>query len=110
MEFQVQLPETLEKGLAGKTKVDKPMLFVFPEVKLHSMWMKGMKIPIDIIFISEDGIIKKVYENVKPIMGPKYSSIVPVKYALECAANDARRLGLVEGEHIRIFRHQANVD
>jgi hypothetical protein len=30
MEFQVQLPDTLEQGLAGKTKVDKPMLFVFP--------------------------------------------------------------------------------
>jgi len=109
MEFQVQLPDTLEQGLAGKTKVDKPMLFVFPEVKNHVMWMKGMKIPIDIVFIGEDGIIKKVYSNVKPIMGPRYPSTVPVKYAIECAAGDARRLGLIEGEHIRIFRHLPNL-
>ncbi len=102
MRFSVQYPETFAEGLAGKTYVDKPMLFVFPETKVHSMWMKGMKIPIDIVFADEKGKIVKVYDNVKPIVGPTYSSIVHSKYGIECAAGDAGRLGLVEGQRIRI--------
>ena len=100
--FGVQLPRTLEEGLSGKTSVEKPMLFVFPEVKVHTMWMKGMLIPIDIVFADSDGKIVKVYGNIQPIMGPTYSSIVPSKYALECAAGDAARLGLEEGRYISI--------
>jgi uncharacterized membrane protein (UPF0127 family) len=110
MTFSVQLPRTLAEGLAGKTVVEKPMLFVFPEVKVHTMWMKGMLIPIDIVFADASGTIVKVYSNVPPKMGPKYSSIVPSKYAIECAAGDASRLGLEEGRRIRIFRDLPNLD
>ena len=110
MKFSVQLPRTLAEGLAGKSVVEKPMLFVFPETKLQSMWMKGMLISIDIVFIDADGQIVKVYANVPPKMGPKYSSLVPCKYAIECAAGDAARRGLVEGKHIRIFGHPPNLD
>lgn len=110
MKFSVQYPRTLAEGLAGKTIVEKPMLFVFPEVKVHTMWMKGMLIPIDIVFIDSDGKIVKVYENAPPKMGPKYPSIVPCKYAIECAAGDAARLGLVEGARIRIFGHHPNLN
>ncbi len=110
MKFSVQYPRTLAEGLAGKTSVDKPMLFVFPETKVHSMWMKGMKIPIDIVFADENGKIVKVYSNVKPILGPTYSSVVPSKYGIECAAGDAVRLGLVEGQRIRIFGHPSNLN
>lgn len=110
MRFSVQYPRTLAEGLAGKTIVEKPMLFVFPEIKKQVMWMKGMLIPIDIVFADENGTIVKVYENTPPIMGPKYSSIVPCKYALECAAGDAARLGLVKGSRIRIFGHPTNLD
>jgi len=110
MKFSVQLPRTLEEGLAGKTNVEKPMLFVFPDIKIHRMWMKGMLIPIDIVFADSDGKIIRVYENIQPILGPSYSSIVPCKYALECAAGDAARLGLVEGQYIRIFGHHPNLN
>ena len=108
--FGVQLPRTLEEGLSGKTSVEKPMLFVFPVNKVHSMRMKGMLIPIDIVFADSDGKIVRVYENIQPILGPSYSSIVPCKYALECAAGDAARLGLVEGQYIRIFGHHPNLN
>lgn len=110
MKFNVQLPRTLEEGLAGKTTVEKPMLFVFPHVKIHRMWMKGMLVPIDIVFADVDGKIIKVYENIPPIMGPSYSSISPSKYAIECAAGDAARLNLIEGQYIRIFGHPTNLN
>ena len=108
--FGVQYPRTLAEGLAGKTEVTKPMLFVFPEVKVQSMWMKGMLIPIDIVFADEKGKIVKVYERVQPVVGPKYSSILPAKYGIECAAGEAARLGLVKGARIRIFGHPSNLN
>ncbi len=86
------------------------MLFVFPEVKIQSMWMKGMLIPIDIVFADEKGKIVKVYERVQPVVGPKYSSILPAKYGIECAAGEAARLGLVKGARIRIFGHPSNLN
>jgi len=103
--FQAQVPETLAKGLGGKTTIDKPMLFEFPTVKVHSMWMKGMLVPIDIVWADEDGIIIKVYLNcpTEP-WDHTYSSVTPSKYAIECAAGEAPRLGLDVGKQIRILR------
>ena len=108
--FSVQYPRTLAEGLAGKTKVEKPMLFVFPETKVHVMWMKGMLIPIDIVFLDESGTVTVVYPNVPPTLGPKYSSKTPAKYAIECAAGSASRLGLVPGAKIRIFEDSTSVN
>ena len=85
------------------------MLFVFPDVKMRSMWMKGMLVPIDIVWADKNGIITKVYHNVPPTVGPKYPSVKPAKYAIETAAGEAARLGLVEGERIRIFGHPSNL-
>lgn len=110
MKFDVQLPRTFAEGLAGKTKIDKPMLFVFPKVGIHTMWMKGMLVPLDIVWADETGMIIKVYRNVPITVGPKYSSVSPAKYAIECAAGDAARLGLEEGRRIRIFGHPSNLD
>lgn len=108
--FSVQFPRTLKEGLAGKTKIEKPMLFVFPETKVHVMWMKGMLVPIDIVFFDENGMVTVVYSNVPPIVGPKYSSKTPAKYAIECAAGHAGKLGLVPGARIRIFEDSTSVN
>jgi uncharacterized membrane protein (UPF0127 family) len=103
-QFNVQIPRSLQEGLGGQTKIESPMLFEFPEVKIHSMWMKGMLVPIDIVWINKDGIITRVYKNVPITVGPKYSSVTPAKYAIECAAGDADKLGLLPGHEIRILR------
>jgi uncharacterized membrane protein (UPF0127 family) len=110
MEFKAQLPETLEKGLGGQTSIEKPMLFEFPDYRVRRMWMQGMLVPIDIVWFDDGGTVTKIYENVPTTVGPKYSSITPAKYAIECAAGDARRLGLVVGAHIRILRNEPNVN
>jgi hypothetical protein len=105
MSFQAQVPETLAKGLGGQTKIEKPMVFTFPELGVHTMWMKGMLVPIDIVWADERGVITKVYHNCPTHpWNRKYSSITPSKYAIECAAGEARRLGLDVGNQIRILR------
>lgn len=99
----VSTPEELRLGLSGRTFLAprQGMLFVFPYNTIQSMWMKDMRFPIDIIWISEDRRITKIYENVQPCVVPnecsKYSSETPVLYGLELNAFDASRIGLHVG-------------
>jgi uncharacterized membrane protein (UPF0127 family) len=110
MEFDVQIPESGYKGLSGKKVVEKPMLFVFSEPEIRSMCMRGMKVPLDIVWADKDGKITKVYQNIQANDRGLFSSVTPAKYAVECAAGDATRLGLKAGKRIRIFGHPPNVD
>ncbi len=56
-----------EQGLAGVKYMgdNEGMLFIFEEEKRHGIWMKGMKIPIDILWI-KDEVIVDVDEHVMP--------------------------------------------
>ena len=54
--------------------------------------------------------IIKVYHNIQANDRGLFSSVTPAKYAVECAAGDATRLGLKVGKRIRIFGHPPNVD
>jgi uncharacterized membrane protein (UPF0127 family) len=97
----VRTPDELHKGLGGQNPIKKPMLFVFPEEGMHSMCMRDMLVNIDIVWIRADGTIVKVYNDADYHDQEKlYPSEVPVKYAIECAAGGASRLGLREGEHL----------
>jgi uncharacterized protein len=55
------------KGLAGRSYmgVNEGMLFTFKETGYYSFWMKGMRIPIDVVWIS-DGKIVGFEERVMP--------------------------------------------
>lgn len=46
--------DTRTKGLSGRENLasDSGMLFVFSESKQYKFWMKGMKIPLDIIYVN----------------------------------------------------------
>lgn len=64
--------------------------------------MKGMVVPIDIVWIDAHFKIIAVYENVPPTSKQTYSSKTPAKYAIECMAGMSRGLGLVIGEHVKL--------
>lgn len=54
-----------EKGLSGRPSiaVDNGMLFLFDYPDVHSLWMKNMRFPIDMIWI-KDNIVVDIKENV----------------------------------------------
>lgn len=60
--------EERTKGLAQRDSLapNEGMLLVFENDGYHQIWMKGMKIPIDIIWISADKKIVAIEKNVKP--------------------------------------------
>lgn len=98
-----------EKGLSETKSLDENsgMLFVFEnEEKPQVFWMKGMLIPIDIIWIKDDKIVK-IDKNV-PIPDPKtpdsklskYSAGVPVNYVLEVSAGYSDKNSVKVGDGV----------
>ncbi len=99
------MPKTFTEGLRGQKKVLKPMLFAFEDESVRATTMKGILVPIDIVWADKNGIITKIYsECPTQDQDKQYNSITPSKYVIECAAGDASRLGMKEGKQIRILR------
>jgi len=94
-------PLERERGLAGThTLNDKSgVYFVFDDSDTHAFWMKGMTIPIDIIWMDENNQIVYIEENVQPNTYPKtYQPPVPAKYVLEVAAGYVQRNNVSVGD------------
>jgi len=102
----VDTTETLSKGLSGRKVLPQRqgMLFVFPNLEVHSMWMPNMYFPLDIVWIDNEKKIIKIEENISPCSGTNnctsYSSLYPTKYAIELNAFDASRIGLTVGKKL----------
>lgn len=63
----VDTPSKRNKGLGGRESLasDFGMLFIFDKTDRHNFWMKGMKIPLDFIWILDDKVVD-ITENVPP--------------------------------------------
>lgn len=75
------------------------MLFVEREPQAVQFWMKGMKFPLDIIFLDKDKKVIEVHAGMEPCFTvedcPKIdSATADVKYALEVAAGAAEKWGI----------------
>jgi len=53
------------KGLLGRESLEKGEGLIIPQCR--SIHMFGMKFPIDVLFLDNDGIITKIVENLKPL-------------------------------------------
>ncbi len=100
-------PEERARGLMYQEALDSEsgMIFVFDEEGNQTFWMKNTLIPLDIIWLDEDGKIVDIAHNVEPcILEPCkiYSPDEPAKFVLEIAGGSADRLGISEGQIARI--------
>ena len=111
--FQVELADTPQRrrqGLAGRDHLgpDGGMLFVFPAPARMTMWMKGCKIPLDVLFFDGNRRLINSHTMAVPSPGqpdhslPKYPSDKPAKYALEVPAGTTGRLHLKPGTPITL--------
>jgi uncharacterized membrane protein (UPF0127 family) len=88
------------------------MFFTFDgPAQRHGMWMKNMKIPLDIIWLSEDMSIVYINYDV-PVCSdngpcPTVSSVYKSKYAIELNAGTALRLALKRGDVLRVSKAPA---
>jgi len=76
--LEVEIPNTESKFRLGlmfreSLEQDKGMLFIFEEVGQHSFHMKNTRIPLDIAFVREDGIVESIKQLTPNSVLPVYS-------------------------------------
>lgn len=104
--FEVEFantPETREQGLMFRESLPSGtgMLFDFGAPREVAMWMKNTLIPLDMIFIREDGVIHRIAANTVPLSLATVASEGPVTGVLEIIGGDAERLGIAPGDRVR---------
>jgi uncharacterized membrane protein (UPF0127 family) len=91
------------KGLMHREKLapDAGMLFLFEESSEHGFWMLNTLIPLDMIFIGEDGRIVGIVERAQPRSTVMRSVGAPSRYVLEVNGGWARAHGVKAGDLVR---------
>lgn len=84
------------------------MLFIHDDKKRLSMWMKNTFIPLDIIFIDEDGKIMKIAQSAQPRSLSLIRSGGEAKGVLELKGGLTKQLGIDVGDEI-IYASFGNV-
>lgn len=103
--FSVELaltPDEQEKGLMLRKNLaaDAGMLFYFKHERIIDMWMRHTLIPLDMVFISKEGIIIKITKNAVPNSLDRITSGKPVVAVLELNGGTSDKLLLVEGNKV----------
>lgn len=99
-DYETQTGLMYRKGMQD----NQAMLFIFPDVAMHSFYMKNTAFALDIIFIDENLKIASFQENAQPFNETGLSSKVPIKYVLEVNAGLAKKWLLEEGDTIAFTR------
>ena len=89
-------------GLMFRTEMldSHGMLFVFPSTRRVGFWMKNTPMPLDLVFIGEDGLIRAIMPG-EPFSQASISPPDPVRFVLEIKAGMAQRAGIEVGDRVR---------
>ena len=73
-------------------------LFIYNKPEMRSFWMKNTYIPLDIVFLDENGEIVGIHLNAKPESEESIESPAPAQYVIELDAGEASALALRVGD------------
>jgi uncharacterized membrane protein (UPF0127 family) len=94
------------RGLMFRTRMaeEHGMLFDMKERTEHSFWMRNTCLPLDMMFIDDDGLIVGIVENVPTLNERSRSVPCPSTYVLEVNAGWSRRHGVRAGQKVILPR------
>lgn len=104
-------PDKRKKGLGGRESLasDSGMLFIFEKPGKYGFWMKGLKFPLDLIWIRESKVVD-IIRNATPLNLeekdenlPIYMPKEPVDMVLEVMGGFADSHGIKFGDNIEIL-------
>ena len=76
------------------------MLFVNPEPRQSSFWMKNTYIPLDMLFIDARGKIVAIFADRKPLSLTPVGPSAPVLAILELRGGEAAARGIRKGDRV----------
>ncbi len=108
VEVRVEIADDVferSRGLMYRTALgaDRGMLFVYPNEKEHSFWMRNTLIPLSIAFMDSEGRIVDI-QDMKPLDDdpPHYVSAEPARYALEVNQGFFEERGVEVGDRLEL--------
>lgn len=98
-------PDSRRQGLMGRRSLPEGtgMLFDFPEGTQPAIWMRNMRIGLDLLYIDASGEIVQIFRQVPPCHAMPceiYHARQPLRFVLELPAGTADDLGLKVGESV----------
>ena len=104
-QFDIEIAESdyeTQTGLMHRQsmQIDRGMLFIFPDIRMRSFYMKNTYIPLDIIYLDSDKHTVSIQENAKPLDETSLPSLFPAQYVLEINAGLSKKLNLKVGDNM----------
>jgi uncharacterized protein len=104
-EFDVEIAASEPEQVVGlmwrkSLPPDGGMLFDWKTPRRSMMWMRNTLVPLDMIFIKEDGTVGAIAENTVPRSLAVIDSRVPVRATLEVAAGTAAKDSIRVGDKV----------
>jgi uncharacterized membrane protein (UPF0127 family) len=104
-EFLVEMavsPAQRSQGLMFRESLaeDRGMLFDFGKPQRAMMWMRNTYVPLDMLFIDEDGQITQIAGNTQPLSDAVIASREPVRAVLELRGGVSAKLGIKPGDRV----------
>jgi uncharacterized membrane protein (UPF0127 family) len=93
-----------ERGLMYRTSMPegRGMLFSWQEERVRNFWMHNTCIPLDMLYVTREGIIAGILEQVPTLNDAPRGIPCPVAHVLELNAGWARAHGLAPGMKLKI--------
>lgn len=103
--FDIEIAKTEYETQTGlmyrdSMKEDRGMLFIFDNASPRYFYMKNTRLPLDIIYLSEDQKIVSFYENAEPFNENSLPSEAPAKYVFEINGGLIEKLGISIGDSL----------
>jgi uncharacterized membrane protein (UPF0127 family) len=105
LQFQIEIADEADersRGLMFRESLadDEGMLFIYPSPRIASFWMKNTQIPLDMLFIDEDGHILSIARETTPFSLKPVLSGGLVTSVLEISGGLAATLGIDVGDRV----------
>jgi uncharacterized membrane protein (UPF0127 family) len=97
-------PHDIERGLMYRRTMpdNRGMLFRLDARREQVFWMHNTCIPLDMMFIDEDGVIVGIVESATPLTDTPRSVQCPSRFVLEVNAGWVRRRGVAPGQTVSL--------
>jgi uncharacterized membrane protein (UPF0127 family) len=109
--YQVEVAQTQAQRALGLMHrsvlpLDTGMLFIYDKTSVKGVWMRDTLIALDVLFLSEDGVIIDMMPHLKPCEAmpcPVYESLKPARYMLELNAGEIEKQKIKTGQQMLFF-------
>ena len=103
--FKIELAETpaqMEQGLMFRRSLapDAGMLFDFKQPTVATMWMHNTLIPLDMLFVDQQGRIVNIAQRAVPESDATIAAAAPVRAVIELNGGTAARLDIKPGDRV----------